>query len=46
MKPIILLNLSDLRVENGILFSEIAPKSQVLTCIGDHFANRFPLKTS
>ncbi|MCU6747616.1 MULTISPECIES: TIGR03915 family putative DNA repair protein [Lachnospiraceae] len=31
-------------LKNGILFSEIAPKSQVLTCIGDHFANRFPLE--
>lgn len=31
-------------LENGILFSEITPKSQVLTCIADHFANRFPLE--
>ena len=29
-------------LENGVLFSEITPKSQVLTCIGDHFADRFP----
>lgn len=31
-------------LENGVLFSEITPKSQVLTCIGDHFADRFPLE--
>lgn len=31
-------------LENGILFSEITPKSQVLTCIADHFADRFPLE--
>ncbi len=31
-------------LENGILFSEITPKSQILTCIGDHFADRFPLE--
>lgn len=31
-------------LKNGILFSEITPKSQVLTCIADHFANRFPLE--
>lgn len=31
-------------LENGVLFSEIEPKSQVLTCIGDHFENRFPLE--
>ena len=31
-------------LKNGILFSEITPKSQVLTCIGDHFADRFPLE--
>lgn len=29
---------------NGVLFSEITPKSRILTCIGDHFANRFPLE--
>ncbi|SHK07050.1 probable DNA metabolism protein [Hespellia stercorisuis DSM 15480] len=29
-------------LENGILFSEISPKAQVLTCIADHFTNRFP----
>lgn len=31
-------------LENGVLFSEITPKSRVLTCIGDHFADRFPLE--
>lgn len=31
-------------LKNGILFSEITPKSQVLTCIADHFADRFPLE--
>ena len=31
-------------LENGVLFSEITPKSQVLTCIGDHFSDRFPLE--
>ncbi len=31
-------------LENGVLFSKIAPKSQILSCIGDHFANRFPLE--
>ncbi len=31
-------------LENRVLFSEISPKSQVLTCIGDHFADRFPLE--
>lgn len=31
-------------LDNGVLFSEITPKNRVLTCIGDHFANRFPLE--
>lgn len=31
-------------LENGVLFSEITPKNRVLFCIGDHFANRFPLE--
>lgn len=31
-------------LSNGILFSEIEPRSQVLTCLGDHFSNRFPLE--
>lgn len=32
-------------LKNGILFSEISPKTQILICIGDHFANRFPLES-
>lgn len=31
-------------LENGILFSEIEPNARILTCLGDHFANRFPLE--
>lgn len=31
-------------LQNGVLLSEITPKAQVLTCIGDHFANRLPLE--
>ena len=31
-------------LENGILFSEITPKAQILTCIADHFTDRFPLE--
>lgn len=31
-------------LKNGVLFSEITPKSRVLTCIGDHFSDRFPLE--
>lgn len=31
-------------LENGILFSEINPKNKVLTCLGDHFTDRFPLE--
>lgn len=31
-------------LENGILFAKINPKSQVLTCIANHFANRLPLE--
>lgn len=31
-------------LDGGILFSEISPRSQVLTCIADHFADRFPLE--
>ncbi len=31
-------------LENGVLLSEITPKSQILTCIGDHFSDRFPLE--
>ncbi|HBA62851.1 MAG TPA: hypothetical protein DCZ20_03235, partial [Lachnospiraceae bacterium] len=29
-------------LENRILFAEITPKGQILTCIADHFANRLP----
>jgi len=31
-------------LRGGILFSEISPKGQVLTCIAEHFYNRFPLE--
>ena len=31
-------------LENGILFSEITPKAQILTCVADHFEDRFPLE--
>ena len=31
-------------LENGILYSEISPKNQVLTCIADYFCNRFPME--
>ena len=31
-------------LENGVLLSEVTPKGQVLTCIADHFTNRFPLE--
>lgn len=31
-------------LENGVLFSQIEPKQRILTCIGEHFANRFPLE--
>lgn len=31
-------------LENGILFSQIEPKCQVLPCMADHFENRFPLE--
>lgn len=29
---------------SGVLFAEIEPKNQILTCIADHFANRLPLE--
>lgn len=29
-------------LQNTILYAEIAPKNQVLTCIADHFSNRLP----
>lgn len=31
-------------LQNGILFSEIEPRNQILPCLGDHFTNRFPLE--
>jgi len=31
-------------LENGILFAEIEPKSQVLSCIAGHFSDRLPLE--
>lgn len=31
-------------LRNGILFSEIEPRNRILTCLGDHFTNRFPLE--
>lgn len=31
-------------LNSGIMFAQIEPKSQILTCIGDHFENRFPLE--
>ena len=31
-------------LDSGMLFAIIEPKSQVLTCLGDHFSNRFPLE--
>lgn len=29
-------------LQNGILFSEIEPSHQILSCIGNHFSKRFP----
>lgn len=31
-------------LQNGVLFSEIEPRNQILSCLGDHFTNRFPLE--
>lgn len=31
-------------LKNGILFSEISPKAQILPRIAEHFSNRFPLE--
>lgn len=31
-------------LENKVLFSEIRPRAQILLCLSDHFANRFPLE--
>lgn len=37
-----ILRFSEL--QNGLLFAQIKPQNQILTCLGDHFANRFPLE--
>ena len=31
-------------LESGVMYSPITPKSQVLTCLAPHFADRFPLE--
>lgn len=31
-------------LSNGVLFAEIEPENQILTCIAEHFANRLPLE--
>lgn len=31
-------------LENGLLFSEVTPKAQILVCIAEHFADRLPLE--
>ena len=31
-------------LSNGILYAEITPKSQVLTCLAEYFENRYPLE--
>lgn len=31
-------------LDNGVLFSDISPASRILTCIGDHFTDRFPVE--
>ena len=31
-------------LKNGVLFSEIVPKNRILSCIADHFSDRFPLE--
>lgn len=31
-------------LENGILFAKIHPKAELLSFLGDHFSNRFPLE--
>lgn len=31
-------------LKNGVLFAEIEPRNQILSCLGDHFTNRFPLE--
>lgn len=31
-------------LENGVMYAPVTPKSQVLTCLAPHFADRFPLE--
>ena len=31
-------------LENGVLYSEITPKNQILTCLAPHFTDRLPLE--
>jgi len=31
-------------LNNGVLYSEIEPRNCIITCLGDHFTNRFPLE--
>lgn len=31
-------------LQDGILFAEIEPRNRILTCIADHFSNRFPVE--
>ena len=31
-------------LESGVLFAQIEPKNQILTCIADHFSDRLPLE--
>lgn len=31
-------------LDNGVLFSEIEPRNCIITCLAEHFANRFPLE--
>ena len=31
-------------LENGILFAQIEPMNQILTCLGDYYSNRFPIE--
>ena len=31
-------------LDNGVLFSDISPTNRILTCVGDHFTDRFPLE--
>ena len=33
-----------IELKSGVLFAEIEPRAEILACLGDHFANRFPLE--